>query len=75
MVISVGTTFKIILAIPMVYVADSDVVRCIVVVVDGQVQSVSTWTSCRIGIVVGVNTGFNIITIIPYERFTGSLNV
>ena len=60
MVVGVDTTGGVILAVPIVGIAGCDVIRCIVMVADDQVQSIGAGTVVGVGVFVGICAGFRI---------------
>ena len=75
MVVSVYAAFCVVLVVPVVGVAGCDVIGCIVMVADGQVQSICAGTVVGVGVFVGICASFGICTVVPCERFAGILVV
>ena len=75
MVVGVDAAFCIILAVPVVGVAGCDVIGCIVMVADGQVQSICAGTVVCVGIVVYIGACLGIGAVVPSIVFAGVLVV
>ena len=70
MVVSVDAAICVVLIVPVVGVAGCDVIGCIVMVADGQVQSICAGTVVCVGIVVYIGACLGIGAVVPSERFT-----
>ncbi len=75
MVISVGTTFKIFLFVPVVGVTSCDVECCVIMIEDSQVQGVGAGTVVDVDVVVCVCASLGIGAVVPGIVFTGILVV
>ena len=75
MVVSVYAAFCVVLVVPVVGVAGCDVIGCIVMVADGQVQSICAGTVVCVGIVVYIGACLGICTVVPCKRIAGILIV
>ena len=75
MVVGVDAAFCVVLIVPVVGVAGSDMIGCIVVVANCQMQSVCAWAVVGVDVVVCVCACLSISAVVPCKDFAGILVV
>ena len=75
MVVGIDAAFCVVLAIPVVGVAGSDMIGSIVMVANCQVHGVCAWAVVGVDVVVNVCACLGICTVVPCKRIAGILIV